>query len=92
MPALKSLDTFSSHGSEWKTQKPESRPTTKHEALLLKAADNDTGPVDSSMTGRVFMLVKVAVEVVSFLVIVLSGSSDVAQQVRVGDHDCYTEM
>lgn len=67
MPALKSLETFNSHGSEWKTQKPVSKPTTKHEALLLKAADSETGPVDSSMMGRVFMLFKVPVDVDDFL-------------------------
>ena len=40
-----------------KTQKPESRPTAKHEASLLKETDRETGPEDSSMTGLVFIVV-----------------------------------
>lgn len=37
-------------------QKPVSRPTEKQLASWLNATDRDTGPVDSSMTGLVFIL------------------------------------
>ena len=59
MPALKSRETLSSHGSELKTQKPESRPTAKQVASLLNAAERETGPEESSRTGLVFMIRRV---------------------------------
>ena len=37
-------------------QKPESRPTEKHELSRLKVQDSEYGPTDSSMTCRVFMV------------------------------------
>lgn len=37
-------------------QNPELRPTEKQLLSLLKAADSEHGPVDSSMTWRVFMI------------------------------------
>jgi hypothetical protein len=36
-------------------QNPESRPTAKQLASLLKEAESETGPADSSITGLVFM-------------------------------------
>lgn len=56
IPALKSLDTLSSHGSELKTQKPVSRPTQKQLASWLKDADKEMGPAESSITGLVFIV------------------------------------
>lgn len=37
-------------------QKPVSKPTEKQLLSLLKAADSENGPTDSSMTWRVFMM------------------------------------
>ena len=44
------------------TQNPLSVPTLKHETSLLKDALRDTGPCDSSMTGRVFIVSEGGVE------------------------------
>lgn len=37
-------------------QKPVSSPTEKQLLSWLKAADKETGPADSSIAGRVFMI------------------------------------
>lgn len=62
MPALKSLDTRSSHGFELKTQKPVSRATEKQLASWLKAAERETGAAESSITGLVFIVMIVVME------------------------------
>lgn len=56
MPAFRSRETWRVHGSESKTQKPVSEPTLKQLTSLLNDADSETGPRDSSITGRVFMV------------------------------------
>ena len=42
-----------------KTQKPVSSPTEKQLLSWLKATAKETGPVDSSIAGRVFMVEEV---------------------------------
>jgi hypothetical protein len=37
-------------------QKPEFKPTEKQLLSLLKAADSEYGPIDSSITWRVFIV------------------------------------
>lgn len=44
------------HKGIYSPQKPMSKPTAKHVASWLNEAHSDTGPEDSSITGRVFMV------------------------------------
>lgn len=56
MPALKSLETRSWHGSELKMQKPVSSPIAKQLASWLKDADKADGLLELSIAGRVFIV------------------------------------
>ena len=49
------MSLFPVRGNEGVPQKPVSRPTAKQLLSWLKITESDTGPVDSSIAGRVFM-------------------------------------
>jgi hypothetical protein len=53
---LKLLDHPNNLRAQRLPQNPEFKPTEKQLLSLLKAADSEYGPIDSSITWRVFMV------------------------------------